>query len=185
MVRAYERRPVDDETLTRVLDAATRAPSAGSSQPIDLLVLVGDEGRDRFWQLAFPVRDGYRWPKLFDAPVVIVPLVEPDAYARRYALDDKAATGLEDLDAWPVPYWWVDGGAAVQNLLLAAHGEGLGASFFGLFVNEREILDSFGVPDGRRALGALTVGHPLPEQRVRATPLPHRTVHDVVHTDEW
>ena len=42
---------------------------------------------------------------------------------------------------------------AVENLLLAAVGTGLGASLFGLFVNERQILSAFGVPDGRHALG--------------------------------
>jgi nitroreductase len=185
MVRAYESRPVDAEVLDRVLDAARRAPSAGSSQPVDLLVLTSGDARERFWQLAFPVRDGYRWPTLFDAPVVVVPVVEPDAYARRYALEDKAATGLDDLDAWPVPYWWIDGGAAVQNLLIAAHGEGLGASFFGLFVNEREILDSFGVPATHRALGGITVGHAREEARVRSTPLPRRTLEEVTHREAW
>lgn len=87
--------------------------------------------------------------------------------------------------AMRAPYWWVDGGAAVQNLLLAAHGEGLGASFFGLFVNEHELLEEFGVPDGRRALGALTLGHPLAEPRVRSTPRARRTLDEVVHTDRW
>lgn len=185
MVRAYSDQPVEPSVLRRVLDAARRAPSAGMSQPVDLLVLTAASDRARFWDLAFPVRDEYRWPRLFDAPVVVVPLVEPAAYARRYALADKAAAGLDDLDAWPVPYWWIDGGAAVQNVLLAAAGEGLGASLFGLFVNESEILEAFGVPEGRRALGGVTIGHPLPEAPVTSTPLGRRSLDDVVHHGRW
>lgn len=185
MVRAYDDRPVEDAVVARILEAARRAPSAGLSQPVDLLVLTDGDDRARFWELAFPIQEGYPWPRLFDAPVVVVPLVEPAAYARRFALPDKAAAGLADLDAWPAPYWWIDGGAAVENLLLAAVGEGLGASLFGLFVNEREILETFGVPPGHRALGGVTIGHPLPEDPVVSTPLPHRTLDDVVHRGRW
>lgn len=185
MVRAYRTDPVDQDVLRRVLDAGLRAPSAGSAQPVDLLVLTGADARTTFWDLAFPVRAGYSWPHLFDAPVVVVPLVEPAAYTRRFALPDKAAAGLHELDGWPVPYWWIDGGAAVQNLLLAAHGEGLGASLFGLFVHEAEILTAFGVPDGRRALGALTIGHPLPEPPVRSSPTGRRPPDEVIHHGCW
>jgi nitroreductase len=155
------------------------------SQPVDLLVLTEADHRAAFWDLAFPVRAGYRWPHLFDAPVVVVPFVEPAAYARRYALADKAPAGLDDLDAWPVPYWWIDGGAAVQNLLLAAVGEGLGASLFGLFVHEDEIRAAFGVPDGHRALGGVTIGHPLGEPPVSSTPAPRRVIDDIVHRGGW
>jgi nitroreductase len=185
MVRAYDTRPVAEDVLERVLDAARRAPSAGMSQPVDLLVLTRAEDSERFWDLAFPVREGYPWPHMFDAPVVVVPLVEPAAYARRYAQPDKAAAGLDDLEAWPTPYWWIDGGAAVQNLLLAAFAEGLGALLFGLFVNDAEILRTFGVPDGHRPLGAITIGHPRPEPRVRSSPLPRRTLDEIVHRGHW
>jgi nitroreductase len=185
MVRAYSTRPVVDSVLRRVLEAVRRAPSAGLSEPVDLVVLTDPDDRSRFWDLAFPVRDGYRWPHLFDAPVVVIPLIEPGAYTRRFALPDKIVAGLDDLDAWPVPYWWIDGGAAVQNLLLAAVGEGLGASLFGLFVNEAEILDAFGVPEGHRALGGLTIGHPRPEAPVKSSPLGRRSLDDIIHFGHW
>ena len=93
--------------------------------------------------------------------MVVVPVIDPDAYVERYAEGDKAATGLgEGADAWSVPYWWVDGGMAVHGLLLAAVYAGLGALFFGLFAHERAVLDSFGVPAGHRALGAVALGWP-------------------------
>jgi nitroreductase len=114
-----------------------------------------------------------------------VPLVEPAAYARRYSQPDKAGTGLHELDAWPAPYWWIDGGAAVQNLLLAAVGEGLGALLFGLFVHEDEILRAFGVPEGRRALGAVTIGHSAEDEPGRSSALQRRSLGDVVHRGGW
>jgi nitroreductase len=188
MVRAYDGRPVDETVLDRVLDAARRGPSAGNSQPVDLLVLTDDGDRARFWDLSFPLPDKratFRWQGMFDAPVVVVPLVEPAAYARRYSQPDKAGTGLDDLDAWPAPYWWIDGGAAVENLLLAAVAEGLGALLFGLFVHEAEILEAFGVPAGHRALGAITIGHPVADEPGRSSVLPRRTLAEIVHRGSW
>ena len=188
MVRSYDGRPVAPEALDRVLDAARRGPSAGNSQPVDLLVLTETEDRARFWELSFPVpeaRARFRWQGLFEAPVVVIPLVEPEAYARRYAQPDKARTGLADLDAWPVPYWWIDGGAAVENLLLAVVAEGLGALFFGLFVHQAEILDAFGVPAGHRALGAVALGHPAPDEPGRSSALARRGLEEIVHRGRW
>ena len=81
--------------------------------------------------------------------MVVIPVVDPAAYSARYAEGDKVATGLgEGVDAWSVPYWWVDGGMAVHGLLLAAVDAGLGALFFGLFAHERAVLAALGVPAG-------------------------------------
>src|SRR4051794_12205698 len=162
MVRAFERRPIDDDVLDRVLDAARRVPSAGNAQGVDLLVIDEPE---RYWSLTFAGdRSSFRWQGLFDAPIIVVPIVDPEAYAARYAEPDKAGTGLGTVDAWSVPYWWIDGGMAVENLLLAAVDEGLGALFFALFEVEARVLAAFGVPPGRRALGAVALGHPAPHE---------------------
>jgi nitroreductase len=185
MVRAFDRRPIDDEVLERVLDAARRIPSAGNSQGLDLLVIDQPE---RYWGVTFTsaaARSSFRWQGLFDAPVLVVPLVEPDAYARRYAEADKAATGLGDVDAWSVPYWWVDGGMAVENLLLAAVDEGLGALLFGIFEHEPAVLAAFGVPPGRRALGVVALGHPAPDEPGASAARPRRTLSEVTHRGRW
>jgi nitroreductase len=188
MVRAYERRPVDAEALDRVLAAARRAPSAGNSQTVDLLVLESDADRARFWDLSFPIpeaRASFTFQGMFDAPVVIVPIIEPEAYARRYSEPDKARTGLDRLEAWPAPYWWIDGGAAVMNMLLVAVDEGLGALFFGLFVHEAEILGAFGVPEGHRALGAITLGHPVPDAPGVSSGRAGRPFVEIAHRGRW
>ncbi len=51
MVRSYDpARPVPTDTLTRLLDLAVRAPSAGFSQGWDFLVLRTATDVGRFWQ---------------------------------------------------------------------------------------------------------------------------------------
>jgi nitroreductase len=188
MVRAYDRRPVDPLALDRVLDAARRAPSAGNSQGLDLVVLAGPDETGRYWDVALPAgprRDGFRWQGLLTAPVLVLPVVAAGAYAARYAEPDKAATGLGSVEAWPVPYWFVDGGMAVQAMLLAAQEEGLGAAFFGLFDRERAVLDALGVPPDRRGLGVVALGHPAPDEPGRSAGRPRRPLDEVVHRGGW
>ncbi len=168
MCRAFEDRAVDTETVDMLLRQALRAPSAGNTSSLQFLVLEGAAQTSRYWDttLTNDQRGGFPWPGLLDAPVLVVPWVEPQAYVDRYSEPDKAATGLgETPSRWPVPYWFVDGGAAVMTLLLGAVDVGLGALFFGLFDHEDAVRREFGVPEGMRAVGSVALGHPLPTRR--------------------
>jgi nitroreductase len=187
MMRAFDRRPVPPELVDRLLDLARRAPSAGNTQPWAFVVLEGGDTA-ALWDLTLPAgrRASFRWPGLLAAPVVVVPLVSPGAYVDRYREPDKRGTGLgEGTSAWPVPYWWVDGGMGVQNLLLGAVDAGLGALFFGLFDQERAVLDRLGVPAGWRAPGAVALGWPAPDAPGRSVARPRPALGDVVHRGRW
>jgi nitroreductase len=189
MVRSFDDRAVPPELVDRLLDLARRAPSAGNTQPWSFVVLEGDQTA-ALWDITLPPpqRASFRWPGLLDAPVVVVPLVSADAYTRRYAEPDKARTGLGvGESAWPVPYWWVDGGMAVHGLLLAAVDAGLGALFFGLFDHEREVLDHLGVPPEWRAPGAVALGWPAsaPAPPGASATRPSPPLVDVVHRGGW
>ena len=96
MVRSFSSRPVDEAVLDRVLDASRRAPSAGNSQGLDLVVLVGDETA-RYWDVTLPAerRSSFRWPGLLRAPVLVVAVTDPQAYVARYAEGDKTTTNLK------------------------------------------------------------------------------------------
>lgn len=188
MVRHFTDRLVPDEAVDRVLDLARRAPSAGNTQPWSFLVLRDDDVA-RYWATTMPdpeARARFRWQGLLRAPVLVVPYVRPAAYAERYAEPDKAATGLgAGADAWPVPYWWVDGGAAVQNLLLASTAAGLGACLFGQFEHEADVRAAFGVPDDQRALGTVALGWPAPDQPGRSAARPRPPLDGIVHRSRW
>lgn len=160
MTRSFDGASVDPSLIDRLVGWSRRGPSAGNSQSLHVLVLDG-EGVAAYWDTTLPAdrRDDFPWPGLLRAPVLLVPWVEPARYVDRYAESDKAHTGLgAGVDDWPVPYWWVDGGAAVQNVLLGAEALGLGACFFGQFDHEQAVRKRFGVPEGFRALGTIAVG---------------------------
>lgn len=175
--------------LQRVLDAAFRAPAAGNTHGLDLVVLEGADTA-RHWDVTMPAprREEFRWPGLLRAPVLVEVVVDPAAYVERYGRGDKASTGLgAGVDAWSVPYWFVDGGAAVMAMLLAAEAEGFGALLFAPFDDERAVLDALGVPGGRRTVGTVALGRPAdggrrPSRSARAG-RPDPTTH--VHRGTW
>lgn len=167
MCRDFLAEAVAADVLTEVLAAAFRGPAAGNTEALDLVVLDGAQTR-RYWDLTLPEprREGFAWPGLLRAPVLVVPVVDPAAYVERYGAPDKRHSGLgAGVEQWSVPYWWVDGGAAAMALLLAAEAAGLGALFFGQFDHEPAVRAELGIPEGRRALGTIALGHPAPGGR--------------------
>jgi nitroreductase len=100
--------------------------------------------------------------------------VEPAAYRRRYAEPDKDPATLA------VPWWWVDGGAALTLVLLAAVDEGLAAGFLGAHALPG-LAAALGLPPGVEPLGVVTVGHPHPDEaptRRRERPPEVALLHD-------
>lgn len=187
MVRAFTPDPVAVDSLAELLAAARRGPSAGRTDAVEFLVLTGPDTAT-YWDTTLPPprRATFAWPGLLDAPCLIVVVTRPDAYAERYAEPDKARTGLgEGPEAWPVPYWWVDAGAALMGLLLACVDRGLGACLFGVFEHESAVKATFGMPDDRRLVGTVAVGHPAPDRPGRSAGRSTRPLAEVVHVGRW
>ncbi|CAB4757756.1 MAG: hypothetical protein F2694_10205 [Actinobacteria bacterium] len=162
MCRDYTEQEIEPALLQRVLLAAFRGPTAGNTAALDLLVLSQHQVA-AYWDLTLSEekRERFPWPGLLKAPTLVIPLVRPAAYQERYQRPDKAHTGLGDsLEAWQIPYWFVDGGAGLMGLLLAAEAAGLGALLFGQFEHEQAVSAAFGVPEHCRALGTVALGWP-------------------------
>ncbi|PFG39158.1 nitroreductase [Georgenia soli] len=199
MVRRYSPEPVDPAVVDRLLRHAVRAPSAGFSQGWGFLVLDRPDDVARFWAAATPPARAARpdsWLRgMRTAPVVVVPFSSEAAYRRRYAEPDKAGAGpARDAAAgaggprWGVPYWHVDAGMASLLILQTAVDEGLGACFFGVPPGRVAALRAeFGVPEEYAPVGAITVGHPAPEERPggSATSRRRRPLDEVVHRGRW
>lgn len=158
MVRSYRPDPVDPGAIDRIVDTARRAPSAGFSQPHRFVVVTREEVRTRIADACGEPAARARGldPWLSVAPVHIIPCVDRQAYVRRYDQPDKAGSGGPA--AWEVPFDWVDGGAALMLVLLAAVDEGLAAGFLAV-VNER-LRQAVEIPPEWTPLGLVTVGHP-------------------------
>ncbi len=189
MSRAFTGAAVEPEVVDRLVDLAARAPSAGNTRGWHLVVLSNDETA-RYWDATLPAerREGFAWPGLLLAPVVIVVVADPGAYVSRYAEDDKRHTGLgEDREAWPVPYWTVDASMAAMVLLLAAEDEGLGALFFGPFGATEQVRESLGIPIEMEIVATIALGEadPSAQHRGRSAGRARPGLDQVVHRGGW
>jgi nitroreductase len=184
MVRRYAATPVDESVLARVLDVARRAPSAGYAQGQHFVVVVEDGTREAIATLCRERQfvDRGHDPWLSVAPVHVVLCTRPQDYRRRYDEPDKAAS--RGPDGWDVPFWFVDAGAALMLLLLAAADEGLGAGFLDIADPEgiRDLLD---IPPDVIPVGLVTLGHPAGEQPAGSSARGRRPAAEVIHRGRW
>ncbi|SDR91583.1 Nitroreductase [Friedmanniella luteola] len=193
MVRRYDPdRPVAAAALESVLAAARRAPSAGFTQGVSLLVLDTPPARQAFWAAtALPGADPHRPSRwlagMRTAPVLVLVWTSRDAYLDRYAEPDKGWSD-RDPERWSAPYWFVDAGMAAMAALLAAVDAGLGACFFGVPASRvQAVRAAFGVPGDQLSVGALSLGHPAPDARAggSAARRARRPAEDLVHRGRW
>ncbi len=184
MVRNYTDEPVDPDAVDRMLDAARRAPSAGFSQGQSFVVVRDPDMRRRIADLAGEqdyIAKGFD-PWISRAPVHVVVCVSESLYRERYREPDKSGDGTEM--EWPVPYWWVDAGAAMMVLLLAAVDEGLAAGFLGAHAMP-EVEAALRIPTHVSAIGIVTIGHAAPDRRSGSLARGKRPKRHVVHEERW
>lgn len=184
MVRNYLPDAIDAAVVDRIVDAGRRAPTAGNSQGQSFVVvteagtrraIAGLAGEDRYVERGFD-------PWLSVAPVHIVICASEAAYRDRYRQPDKL--GRDAAIDWPVPYWWVDAGAALMAVLLAAVDEGLAAGFLGSHA-VRGLGPLLGVPGDVAPIGVVTIGHPAPDRRSGSLDRGRRPISEVVHRERW
>jgi nitroreductase len=101
-------------------------------------------------------------PWISECAAQFIPCVSESIYHRRYQEPDKVDENGAEIE-WPVPYWWVDIGATMQNIMLAAVDEGLGCGFAGPDIDPLRAY--LGIPDEFVPIGVMPVGRPLPDVR--------------------
>jgi FMN reductase [NAD(P)H] len=165
-VRRFEEGGVDHEVIERIARLAQRTPSAGFSQG-QRLVVVTDPARRREVARIYG-EDEYepmfgRW--VSECAAQFIPCVSEEIYHRRYREPDKVDDAGREIE-WPIPYWWVDIGATMQNVMLAAVNEGLGCGFIGADAAGIAALKGFlAIPEEFEPIGVMPVGIPKPDKR--------------------
>jgi nitroreductase len=185
MVRNYGPDPVPSEVLERIVDAGLRAPSAGFSQGLGFVVVTDPTTRQAIAVVAEEeeyVASGFD-PWISRAPAHIVITVSEKVYRDRYQEPDKLGPDGQPIE-WPVPYWWVDAGAALMAVLLAAVDEGLAAGFLGVH-SVPDLGAVLAIPSHHTPIGVVTLGHPLPDRRSGSLSRGRRPRETVVHHDRW
>jgi len=188
MVRRFDQRPVPAETVDRIIDVGRRAPSAGFSQGLELLVLDTPETVGTFWETTRDPEFGWEEETVAHGPtVLILPLPDPRRYVERYGQPDKVEFGMDEEANWPVRFWEIDAAMASMLILLAAVEEGLGGWFFGITHGERALLDRFGIPAHLRPIGIIGLGYRAEDEQPSGSWMKHRrrALEEQIHRNGW
>lgn len=143
-VRKFKPDAVPRELLERLVNAARLAPSAANVQPLEFVVV--DEAARR--AEVFPA---LKWAAYIAPAGDPRPGEEPAAYVVTLVnaqLRDKM--------------FEYDVGAAMENMILAALAEGVGACWL-LSIDRDRLRAALGVPDGYRIDSVLALGYPAEE----------------------
>ncbi len=165
-VRRFEEGGVERDVIERIARLAQRTPSAGFSQGQRLVVITEPARRREVARIYGEDADEPMFgPWVSTCAAQFIPCVSEAIYHGRYREPDKVQEDGGEID-WPIPYWWVDIGATMQNVMLAAVNEGLGCGFTGGPSESIEELKAYlGIPAEFAPIGIMPVGRPLPDVR--------------------
>lgn len=180
-LRQFKPDPVPDEMITRLLQAAIKAPSGGVRQGWSFIVIRDEETRRK-------IGDLYRTGSRFDIRDDMTQQ-QRRVYRRAQRLEDH----MEDVPVFILAC--IEGGSggpvsgasiypAVQNILLAARGLGLASvlttrqSRF-----ESEIKEILGIPENVTTAAILPIG--FPAEGVRYGPTRRRPLEEVAFDGHW
>ena len=157
-IREYQDKDVSEDLVKEIIAAAMSAPSAGNARPWQFVVLTD---RDLLSQ---------------------VPQIHPHAAMAASAPVSILVCGDLSRELYP-GNWIADCSAATQNLLLAAHGSGLGAVWTGIYPDQDRVerfRDLLGLPEQVVPLALIPMGYPL-QQPSRQD----RYEEDKIHHNHW
>ena len=184
-IRYLKPDPVPDDVIQQILTAALRAPSGGNSQPWAFVVVRDTEAKRQlavwykdFWDNVYSKRTERQGTPVFrsaehlvhhfaEAPVVVIPCIR----GSKGSASDKLTTGAS---IYP----------AVQNMMLAAVGLGVGSVITTFLQNsEEQVKRLLGIPDDYQTACAVPMGYPSGEEQFGGAK--RRPLADVVHYDKW
>ena len=153
-IRKFTGEPLAEGQLETLIRAGMYAPSAHNLRPWRFVTV---EDRDVMMEL----KPMCRWWQMLDQAAVTI-AVASDPSGR----DEMAAEFETD-----------DCGAAIQNILLAAHALGLGAVWLGLTEDSPQagaVKQLLGIPEGFHIKGLVAVGCPVERPSVDVEAQPER-----------
>jgi nitroreductase len=162
MCREFLERDVPQDKIARILDLASRYPSAGHTEPQEFIVVRDQRVKHELARAALD--------QMFvaQAPVVIVVVSDVRRSARRY--------GERGVRFFSI----IDGAFVAMLILLAVVEEGLGACFVGSFYDE-EVQEVLSLPQEVRPIGIIPIGNCAEAPRR----FPRRSKAHIVHRDRY
>jgi nitroreductase len=169
-IRHYESKPVEEDKINTVLEAARWAPSWSNTQCWRFIVVKDEAVKSRLAETLTQWNPARSASSVTQAPVVIVACAE---LGKSGFKDGVLSTDRDD--------WYVfDVALAVQNLVLVAHSLGLGTLHIGAF-DAGEAARILKVPPGVVVIEMIPLGY---AERVGKTP-PRKELSEIVFHESY
>jgi nitroreductase len=164
MIRRYQSKEVPEQLIRKLIENASRAPSAGHTQ-VQEFIIVKDPETKRRLRMASVNQE-----QVEDAPVLVIVCSNTLRSVGRYGKRGKEFYSI------------IDGAFASMLILLTATNEGLGAGFVGAFDDDR-VSEILGLPEDSsvRPIGIIAIGYP-DEKPAR---LGRIAMDRIVHNERW
>lgn len=169
-IRKFQGKPIENEKLNEILEAARLAPSGNNRQPW-FFVVIKDEMLKNEVAIA---TNNQMW--IASAPVVIVAVADLCARSQDYA-------GLyvdEEANSFDVKRIVRDTTIAVTHLLLEVDNQELGACWCGAFT-QAGIRPVLNIPDDKFVLAVIPVGYPAEEPKAK----PRKPLEEIIRYERW
>ena len=140
-VRKFLEVPLEWDKVGYILEAGRAAPSAGNMQNWKFIVCSGADQRKALAEASL----GQSWME--NAPIHIVVCSEPKKVEMFYGIRGERLYSVQNC------------AAAVMNMLLAAHAQGIGSCWVGAF-DEEMVKRTCGIPTIGRPQAILCFGYP-------------------------
>ncbi len=201
--------PVPEEIITRILDAAVRAPSAGNAQNWAFIVVRDREQRRGLGMIyrkasdiaselykargkpahmteeqyrRFMASGAYLWDHMGEAPVLLVPCLRQRPVPARETLPPSLAANYEQELAYERRICGASIYPAVQNIILACRAFGLGTLITTNHLRcEDEVKALLGLPPDVSTYALMPIGYP----RGKFGPLARKPVSEAAYADRW
>ena len=188
-IRRFTDQPVDDIVLARCIEAATWAPSGANAQGWRFIVLRSPEQRAVVAKAAAHALEVIEPVYGMTRPVPGDSSRRARTYRATYELHDRAGELTSVLFAqkhFPTASELLLGGSifpAMQNFVLAARAQGLGACLtsWASYGGEPLLRAAVGVPEEWMIAGHVVVGWP----KGKHGPVRRRPLNEAVNLDRW
>ena len=201
--------PVPEELITKILDAAIRAPSGGNAQNWAFIVVRDPVQRRKLGAIYRKASDiaeavyaargrpphlterqfarlmttgAHLWQHLGEAPVLLLPCGRRPALPPREALPSEIAARWEDEVAYAERIRGASIYPAVQNIILTCRALGLGTTITTNHIRcEDEVKAVLGLPADVSTYALMPIGFP----EGKFGPLARKPVAEVAYANRW
>ncbi|EGO64713.1 nitroreductase family protein [Acetonema longum] len=158
--RNFKNQPIEKDKIHIMLEAAIYAPSPANRQPWEFIVANNPIYNMRLKETSektkekLAERSGWKWLPTFNidfllqVPTLIV------------VVGDPSRNGAEQFLDVPSPGYVEACSASIQNMLLAAHAQGLGTLWFTLF-EKADARKIFSISEDKDPISIICVGYPV------------------------